>query len=183
MAMHQESSRVSSFVYWGRLAVVFFAILAAATHFGFAGSSGSPPTHTGNFTTSNGIGGTGGYTGAPPSGNLLLGFQALTLWVDIEIVCYTLMAVVFLFGMRSWYPVAVIFNAFNLAIYLLSGLMPIPGITSSAFASHFGLFSSSLTNWLLGAAWVMILILGILLIKYDPGSALDHLIHPRDTRR
>lgn len=149
-------------IYWGRLAIAFFAIIAAATHLASAIPSG----------------GGGPHTGGPGSGySAPIGAQLLPLWIDIEVITYTVIAVVFLFGMRTWYLAANVFNAFNLALYLLSGLIAIPGITGGAFASHVSFSSLSVTSDLLIFSWFAVLLIGLVLLRYDPGSELERLIH------
>lgn len=166
-------------LHWSRFLVAIFAILVAATH--LASSSGSAPSGLPTSARASSTGtiqnasartqntGAATRTGAPS------GFQYLGLWLDIEIIAYTVIAVVFLFGMRSWYVPAVLFNAFNVGIYFISGAVPIPGITGMAFGNRLGAFSHSFDTSLLIVSWLAVLILGLVLLKYDPGSALDRL--------
>lgn len=154
-------------LHWGRFLVAIFAILIAATHISSAtassGASRTPsPTTAINQTAP---------IRAPSSG----GFQYLGLWLDIEIVSYTVIAVVFLFGMRSWYIPAVLFNLFNVALYFLSGIVAIPGITSMAFGNRLAGFSFSFNSSVLMVSWIALLVLGFVLLKYDSGSQIDKL--------
>lgn len=164
-------------VYWGRLAVAFFAIIIAATHLASAiplGSFSAP--HTGG--SGPGTGSAGSASGGPGSGySAPAAAQLLPLWIDIEVITYTVIAVVYIFGMRSWYLPATTFNIFNLGLYLLSGLIAIPGITSGPFASHVSFSTLSVTSGLLIFSWFAVLVIGLLLLKHDQGSELDRLIH------
>lgn len=143
----------SKLIRWGRLVLAIFAILIAAAHLssiGFGGGGGGP-SHT------------------PPP----FGAQALGLWIQIEIIAYAVIAVVFLLGIRRWYGAAVIFNAFNVFIYFLSSYVAIPGITSSAFGSRFSAFGVSLGSTVLIISWIALLVLSIIFLKYDKGSELE----------
>ena len=114
-----------------------------------------------------------GQTSTPtPRPQAALGFQALGLWLDIEIIAYVIIAVVYLLGLRSWYLPAVLFNAFNVVLYFLSGMIAIPGITSMAFGSRLGGFSHFVTGILM-VSWIAALVIGLLLMRYDPGSGID----------
>ena len=148
-----------------------FALLIAATHLSYIiPSSGSyVSAHASNTPAPQ-------QTSSPaPKPQALLGFQALGLWLDIEVIAYTIIAVIYLLGLRSWYLPAVIFNAFNVGIYFLSGVVAIPGITSMAFGSRLNGFSHSLVIGTMMITWIAALILGLLLLKYDPGSGIDRI--------
>ena len=149
-------------VHWGRFIMAIFAILIAATHLPYAGLSagGGSPQNSGSST------------GAKPAG-IQLGFQALGLWFEIETIAYTVIAVVFLLGIRRWYGAAVVFNAFNVVIYFLSGYMAIPGITPMAFGSRFAALGASLSGTVLIISWIALLILSLVFLKYDKGSELE----------
>lgn len=156
-----------------RFLLVVFTLLIAATHLSYIIPSGSVPSggsgasHASN-TVSQG-------TSAPASHpQAALGPQALGLWLDIEIVVYIVIAMVYLLGLSSWYLPAVLFNAFNVGIYFLSGMIAIPGITPMAFGSRLNGFHSFVTSILI-ISWIAALVLGLLLLKYDPGSGIDRI--------
>lgn len=168
MAKQSKDSRGKDMVYWGRLALAFFAIIIAATHLASATGGGGPrPSSTGTSSA----------TTSQVAYPMPAAAQLLPLWIDIEVIAYTVIAVVYLFGMRTWYLPATAFNAFNLVLYLLSGLIAIPGITSGPFASHVSFSSLSVTGSLLTFSWFAVLVIGLVLLKYDPGSELERLIH------
>ncbi|HUB92714.1 MAG TPA: hypothetical protein VL945_02030 [Candidatus Saccharimonadales bacterium] len=148
-----EKGRDNRLVHYGRLLLAILAILIAAAHLSSIGGSS----------------GGGGTTHAAPP----LGAQALGLWIQIEIIAYAVIAVVFLLGIRKWYPAAVVFNAFNVILYFLSSYVAIPGITAHAFGSRFGSFGTSLGSTVLIVSWVALLILSIIFLKYDKGSKLE----------
>jgi hypothetical protein len=175
MAMRSKKSSTNKhLINVSRFLLVVFALLIAATHLSYIIPSGSAPSsmpsssHTYNAVPS----GQSSSTAARPPASL--GFQALGLWLDIEIIAYTIIALVYLLGLRSWYLPAVLFNAFNVGIYFLSGMVAIPGITSMAFGSRLGGLSHFVTAIMI-VSWIAALILGLLLLKYDPGSGLDRI--------
>ena len=87
-----------------------------------------------------------------------------------------IIAIVFVLGLRTFYLASIAFNTFNLGIYLLSGVVAIPGITMSAFASHLQIISPSLSTTVLMLSWFAAMVLGLVLLKYDRGSEIDKLI-------
>ncbi len=155
-----------------RAAVAFLAMLIAAAHLAYATqmSAFSSPTHTSNqISTGQTI-------------PMQMSFNELGFWFDVEVIAYGLIAVVFLLGLRTWYPLSMIFNAFNLGIYFLSGVTAIPGISMNAFPGRFNLmFGLSSINIII-VCWILVLILGLALFKYDPGSQLDELLATRKTK-
>lgn len=168
MATHSKDKN-GKLIHWGRLLIAIFAILIAAAHLPSAGISsggGAPSLHSTSSATS------GSSTSAPRSQGLL-GFQALGLWLDIEIIAYTVIAVVFLLGIRKWYGAAAVFNAFNVVLYFLSSYVAIPGITTAAFGSRFGAFGVSLDSTVLIISWFALLVLSMVFLKYDKGSELE----------
>lgn len=153
---------------WARAIAMIFALLVAAAHLVYGaslgGSSFAAPTQTSNSV----------HTGPPAGG--FGGFNEMGFWFDLEVVAYTVIAMVFLLGLRSWYLPASLFNIFNLGIYFLSGVTAIPGITGNAFPSRFNIMLGLSSINIIIAGWIVILILGLLLMKYDPGSRLDELL-------
>lgn len=172
--MAKAEKRPSKFdwLHAGRAVVALFAILVAAGHLAFtiplSSGSGTPaPAHTGNQTTiAPGTHSAGGFSS----------FNELGFWFDVETIAYAIIAVVFLLGLRTWYTASLAFNIFNLGIYFISGITPIPGITGSAFGGRFTLPTTLSTINIIVVSWIAMLIIGFVLLKYDPGSELDGLI-------
>jgi hypothetical protein len=176
MAVHSKKSPANKhLINLCRFLLVAFALLIAATHLSYiipSGSAPSAPVHVSNSIAS-------AQTSNPsPRPQASLGFQALGLWLDIEIIAYVIIAIVYLLGLRSWYLPAVIFNAFNVVLYFRSGMVAIPGITSMAFGSRLGGFSHFVTGILM-VSWIAALVIGLLLLNYDPGSGIDR-VYRRD---
>ncbi len=177
MATHvkrqEKSGDGCALLHWGRFIMAILALLIAAAHLPFASASlGGPMPHLApaNATRLNQT-----YHAPTTSAPSSFGPQAMSMWFGIEVVAYTIVAVVFLLGLRSWYVPAVIFNAFNMALYFLSGVVAIPGITSIAFGMR-SLVSPSLSMTVLVLSWICALVIGMALLKYDRGSDLDKLL-------
>ena len=153
-------------MHWIRGLTAIFAILIAAVHLPYASLSNSfYSSHASPGTNS-----TGAYHPTPPQ----FGAQAMGLWFGIEVIAYTVIAIVYLLGIKRWYIAANAFNIFNITIYFLSGVIAIPGITSMPFSRS--LITSSLSTNVLMISWIALLILGLLSLKYDNGSELEHEI-------
>jgi hypothetical protein len=70
----------------------------------------------------------------------------------------------------------VLFNGFNIGLFFLSGVVAIPGITTMAYG-RLGVFSDLFsTMGILVISWIALLILQLVLLKYDPGTELDKML-------
>ena len=158
----------------GRALMAILALIIAAGHLSFTTPSGfasaPSPTHPYNSTHQ---------AAQAPSP---MAFSEITFWFGVEVIAYTLIAVVFLLGLRTWYPLSILFNIFNLGIFYVSRLVAIPGITSMAFGGHITAPIGLNTLNIIAVAWILALIVGLILYKYDPGSELDKLLVTRKSR-
>ncbi len=153
-------------IHAGRFIVAVFALIVAAAH--LASNSGGVGSSHFQAPPSNQIpSGTSGFS---------QGFNYVGFWTSFEVVVYTVIAIVFLLGLRTWYVPSIAFNVFNLGIYFISGVTAIPGITATAFGGRLAVFSSFSTMSLIVVGWVAVLLLGIIMIKYDRGSELDKML-------
>jgi hypothetical protein len=170
--MAKKKGKHDKALHWLRFLMAVFAMLIAAAHLPSAGSSSAPkPT----ATASNSL-----QTSQPQPGQHQFSF---TFWFDVEIIAYTIIAIVYLLGLRRWYIPSAIFNAFNIGIYFLSGVMAIPGITTMPFGNRLSAFSyGSVTTLVLIISWIAALIISLILLKYDPGSELDALLKTRSSK-
>jgi hypothetical protein len=191
--MHKEKRWLSheEILHLGRALIAIFALIEAAGHLAYLIPSTMPssfPAHTGNTTpvTSNVITSLPANQIASQSSSRVglagMAFSETQFWFAVEVIAYALIAVVFLMGLRTWYVIANLFNIFNIGIYILSGFFAIPGITSFAFGSRFHFFAGLSTINIIFFSWIAILILGLILLKYDPGSKLDELLVTRKER-
>jgi len=172
MADSKKRMKREEWLHVGRAVMAIFALLIAAGHLAFTSSmTSATPMHV---TTSNSLNQT-----QPHPGGFSMPFNEFGFWFDVEVIAYSLIAVVFLLGLRTWYVPSVLFNLLNIVLYFGSGLFPIPGLTQNAFPGRFDIsFALSTTN-ILAISWIAAFIIGLILLKYDPGSELDKLLVTR----
>lgn len=148
-------------LHWSRFVMAVLALLIAAGHLAYTiplSSSSFPmhlPTNQTNQTQAH----------IPSSG--FNSFNMLGFWFDIEVIAYTIIAVIFLLGIRTWYIPSVLFNILNMCLYFF------------LFPSHFNIMPGLSTINIIVIGWVLFLIIGLLMLKYDPGSELNKLLITR----
>lgn len=97
----------------------------------------------------------------------------VTLWLDVEISFYVLIAIVYLLGLRRWYLPAIGFTVLNVVGYFGSGLVAIPGIISSPLANHLDIAHYSFGSAISVIGWTVLLVVGTLMLRLDHGSRLN----------
>lgn len=101
----------------------------------------------------------------------------VSYWIDIETATYGLIAVVYLLGLRRHYLLPVLFTVYNLVMYFVSGLVVLPfGIDPTPLAGHVQFLQYSFGRGMSMAAWLYLLVVGVLLLKKDPGSKINQLL-------
>ncbi len=101
----------------------------------------------------------------------------VSYWIDIETATYGLIAVIYLLGLRRYYVPPIIFTAYNLIMYFLSGITALPfGINQTPLAGHLQFLQYSFGRGLSLAAWLYLLIVGIIILRVDRGSRLNELL-------
>ena len=73
-------------------------------------------------------------------------YPYVTFWLEIEVAAFIVIGIVFLLGLKIWYLPSVLFTAFNLMIYLLSGIVALPPISPTALSGHIQFSSYSLRS-------------------------------------
>ncbi len=99
-----------------------------------------------------------------------------TLWLEGEVALYILIAVIYLFGMRMWYVPALLYTVLNMVLYFVSGFVAIPGITPVALSGHLEFAQYYFGRGLSVGSWVFLLVVGILMVRFDPGSKINALL-------
>lgn len=102
----------------------------------------------------------------------------VSYWIDVETATYGLIAVVYLLGLRRYYLLPILFTLYNMSMYFLSGVTSLPfGIAPKPLVGHiqFALYSFGRGMSLL--AWIYLLVMGIIMLKKDPGSKLNQLLN------
>ncbi len=101
----------------------------------------------------------------------------VSYWIDIETATYGLIAVIYLLGLRRYYVPPILFTAYNLIMYFVSGLVALPfGISKAPLAGHLQFAQYSFGRGFSLLPWLYLLIIGIVLLKKDPGSKLNQLL-------
>ncbi len=101
----------------------------------------------------------------------------VSYWIDIETATYGLIAVVYLLGLRRHYLLPILFTIYNLVMYFVSGLVVLPfGIDPAPLVGHVQFLHYSFGRGMSMAAWLYLLVVGIILLKKDPGSKLNQLL-------
>ncbi len=100
----------------------------------------------------------------------------VTFWLETEVVGYLLIAVVYLLGLRSWYRFAIGYSVFNMAIFFLSAITVMPGVTHANLLGHLQFADYSFGRAFSLAGWVYLIAVGVLLRRIDPGSSVDALL-------
>lgn len=103
-------------------------------------------------------------------------YPLVTLWLEIEVSAFIVISIVFLLGLKIWYLPSVLFTAFNLVIFLLSGVIPLPPISGAPLVGHVQFASYSFGRGFSLFAWLYIIIVGLIMMKYDRGSKINDLL-------
>ena len=103
-------------------------------------------------------------------------YPVQTLWLEGEVAFYVMVAVVYILGLRMWYVPAILYTVFNLLAFFLSGIITIPGITSTVFSTHLTVFQYSWGRGLSVLAWAYLLVVGVYMLWADKGSGLNKLL-------
>ena len=101
----------------------------------------------------------------------------VSYWIDIETATYGLIAVIYLLGLRRYYVPPILFTAYNLVMYFVSGLVALPfGISTAPLVGHLQFAQYSFGRGFSLLPWLYLLIVGIVMLKKDPGSKLNQLL-------
>lgn len=101
----------------------------------------------------------------------------VSYWIDIETAVYGLIAVIYLLGLRQYYGPPILFTAYNLVMFFVSGITALPfGITNKPLVGHIEFLQYSFGRGFSLLAWVYLLVVGIYLLKRDTGSKLAKLL-------
>ncbi len=103
-------------------------------------------------------------------------YPLVTFWLEIEVSAFIVISIVFLLGLKIWYLPSVLFTVFNLVIYLLSGVIPLPPISGAPLVGHVQFASYSFGRAFSLVAWIYIIIVGLIMLKYDKGSKINDLL-------
>ncbi|MCY0878416.1 MAG: hypothetical protein OWU84_05720 [Firmicutes bacterium] len=101
----------------------------------------------------------------------------VTYWIDVETATYGLIGVVYLLGLRRYYLLPVLFTCYNMFMYFLTGFVSLPfGIDPKPLVGHLQFASYSFGRGMSLIAWLYLLVVGLIMLKKDPGSKLNRLL-------
>lgn len=101
----------------------------------------------------------------------------ISYWLDIETASYSLIAVIYLLGLRQFYVPPILFTAYNMAMFFLTGFVALPfGINKAPLVGHIQILQYSFGRGFSLLAWLYLLLVGIWMLRGDPGSKLDALL-------
>ncbi|MGP6207672.1 hypothetical protein ACNF42_06580 [Cuniculiplasma sp. SKW3] len=103
-------------------------------------------------------------------------YPLVTFWLEIEVSAFIVIGIVFLLGLRIWYLPSILFTLFNLIVYLLSGIVALPPISPAALTGHVQFNNYSFGRAFSLGAWLFIIVVGTILLRYDRGSKLNELL-------
>ncbi len=102
--------------------------------------------------------------------------SAVTFWLETEVAFYSIISVVYLFGLRIWYVPALLYSVLNLVIFFASAFVILPGITTQLLIGHIQFAQYSYGRGISLIAWAYLIVFGALAIKYDRGSGVNKLL-------
>lgn len=101
----------------------------------------------------------------------------ISYWLDIETASYSLIAVIYLLGLRQFYVPPILFTAYNMTMFFLTGFVALPfGINKAPLVGHIQILQYSFGRGFSLLAWLYLLLVGIWMLRGDPGSKLDALL-------
>lgn len=103
-------------------------------------------------------------------------YPLVTFWLEIEVASFIVIGIVFLLGLRIWYLPSVLFTVLNVVLYFVSGIVAIPPISPVALAGHVQFLDYSFGRAFSLIAWIYIIVVGLILFRYDSGSKLNALL-------
>ena len=89
----------------------------------------------------------------------------------------------YLLGLRRYYLPPVLFTAYNLIMYFVSGMVALPfgiSISKAPLAGHLQFAQYSFGRGFSLFSWLYLLVVGVALLKKDPGSPLNGLLGKAD---
>ena len=101
------------------------------------------------------------------------GTPITTFWIDVEIAAYGVIAVIYLLGLRLYYGPPLLFTAYTLVMFFLSGFLAMGPIDPVPLVGHLQFLHYSFGRGFSLVSWLYLLIVGWIMLKIDPGSQLN----------
>ncbi len=101
----------------------------------------------------------------------------VSYWIDIETASYGLISVIYLLGLRTYYGPPIVFTAYNMIMFFVSGFTALPfGINNAPLTGHIQFLQYSFGRGFSLGAWLYLLIVGLIMLRVDRGSRLNDLL-------
>lgn len=97
----------------------------------------------------------------------------ITFWLEVEIAVYSIIAIIYLLGLRFYYTPALLFSVFNILIYFISAFAVLPGISTAPLVGHIQFLQYSFGRGVALSNWILLIVLGAAALKYDKGSEIN----------
>lgn len=112
--------------------------------------------------------------------HLFAGFSAETpqilIWLEIEVVVYIVISIIYLLGLKMWYIFAILFSCLNIILFFTSAIIPIPFISNGVLTGNLAFSQYTFGQAFALSGWIYLIIMTILLNKIDRGSRLNELL-------
>ncbi|AWR93823.1 hypothetical protein [Acidianus brierleyi] len=99
-----------------------------------------------------------------------------TMYLDSEVALYIFVAMIYTFGLRMWYWPALLYSVLNISLFFISGITAVPGVTPQPLVGHIEFLQYSFGRAGSVIAWLYLIIVGYIAIKYDKGSKINDLL-------
>jgi hypothetical protein len=97
----------------------------------------------------------------------------ITFWLEVEIAVYSIIAIIYLLGLRFYYTPALLFSIFNILIYFISAFVVLPGISTVPLVGHIQFLQYSFGRGVALSNWILLIVFGAAALKYDKGSEIN----------
>ncbi|MDE1850985.1 MAG: hypothetical protein KGH54_04310 [Candidatus Micrarchaeota archaeon] len=103
------------------------------------------------------------------------GSMAGQFWFNLEVVAYTLIAIMCLLGLKRWYPIFIAYSVLNITLFFLAGVIAMPGITQAPLSANLNFMSYDISRLFSVASYLYLIVVGSILLMVDKGSKLEEL--------
>lgn len=103
------------------------------------------------------------------------GSMAGQFYFNLEVILYSVIALMFVLGLKRWYAIATVYSMLNIALFIIAGTITLPGITGSALTSNLDFMHYDISRLFSVVSYIYLIFAGLVLIKLDKGSKIERL--------
>ncbi|MDE1856271.1 MAG: hypothetical protein KGH49_03495 [Candidatus Micrarchaeota archaeon] len=103
------------------------------------------------------------------------GSMAGQFYFNLEVILYSVIALMFVLGLKRWYAIATVYSVLNIALFIIAGTVTLPGITGSALTSNLDFMHYDISRLFSVVSYIYLIFAGLVLIKLDKGSKIERL--------